>query len=146
MKANWYIDEGFVGVLAIYRGYTLRVTDAPGFRTEIFRLPKQVVEDRDGFDSLKYAQQWAESVVDFITENPTFDDVSDLGRLRQIQQEIGDLLDEAIEIVEEKDPLVVGRARAYWYPHIKIALGGEHEFMGQSMCSFQDTIDEMEES
>lgn len=36
-------------------------------------------------------------------------------------------------------------ARSYWIAHIQVALGGDYnEYMGGSMTSIQDTIDELE--
>lgn len=71
----------------------------------------------------------------------------DVDRLEEIREEIMELMDEAKKIVAgSKNRGAVGRADAYWIPHIEIALGGEHGYMDRSMCSMQDTIEELRRS
>ncbi len=57
-------------------------------------------------------------------------------RILEITEEIRELLQEAMDLDRE-------RARSYWYGHILIALGGEHGYMGRSMCSMTDTAEEL---
>jgi len=64
-------------------------------------------------------------------------------RIMEIAEEIRGLVGEAIELAREDDG-VYNRARSYWYPHILVALGGDHGFMGGSMCSMEDTARELE--
>jgi hypothetical protein len=66
-------------------------------------------------------------------------------RIMEIAEEIRELLQEAIDLAGEDD-MVYNRARSYWYPHILIALGGDHGYLGGSMCSMEDTARELEES
>jgi len=65
-------------------------------------------------------------------------------RIREIADEIRELLAEAMSIAGGDD-MVYTRARSYWYPHILIALGGDHGYLGGSMCSMEDTANELEE-
>lgn len=65
-------------------------------------------------------------------------------RILEITEEIRELLQEAMDLVrEEGTTLDRERARSYWYGHILIALGGEHGYMGRSMCSMTDTAEEL---
>lgn len=74
-------------------------------------------------------------------------DKPEVGRLREIQQEMLDLLGEAEEIVmRHADTMTAARAKSYWIPHIKCALIKEHEYLGSSMHDMDDTIKEMVES
>jgi hypothetical protein len=56
---------------------------------------------------------------------------------------------EQIEILDsvlsEIGGTVESRARSYWYAHIRTALDKNHGYMGGSMVTMQDTIDEFEE-
>jgi len=65
-------------------------------------------------------------------------------RIREIADEIRELLAEAIDLTDY-DSGAYSRARSYWYPHILIALGGDHGYLGSSMCSMEDTARELEE-
>ena len=65
-------------------------------------------------------------------------------RILEISEEIRDLLQEAMDLVRsEGTDFDRERARSYWYGHIQIALGGEHGYMGRSMCSMADTAEEL---
>lgn len=69
---------------------------------------------------------------------------AEVGRLREIQQEMLDLLGEAEDIVVRyADTMTTARAKSYWIPHIKTALTKEHEYLGGSMHDMDDTINEM---
>jgi hypothetical protein len=58
-----------------------------------------------------------------------------------------ELLDEAHDILRtSEDHFTLRRAESYWFAHIKVALDKEHAYLGGSMCSMQDTIDELSES
>lgn len=61
-------------------------------------------------------------------------------RFEEIKEQIKELIDEALDLVPEGG--VKARARAYWYPQIVMALDNDHEYMGRSMCSMQDTLEE----
>ena len=65
-------------------------------------------------------------------------------RILEISEEIRDLLQEAMDLVRsEGTDFDRERARSYWYGHIQIALGGDHGYMGRSMCSMADTAEEL---
>ena len=65
-------------------------------------------------------------------------------RILEITEEIRELLQEAMDLVRsEGTDLDRERARSYWYGHIQIALGGEHGYLGSSMCSMTDTAAEL---
>ena len=65
-------------------------------------------------------------------------------RILEISEEIRDLLQEAMDLVRsEGTDFDRERARSYWYGHIQIALGGDHGYMGSSMCSMTDTAEEL---
>ena len=73
-----------------------------------------------------------------------FEVTEDLDRLNDIKDEMENLLREARKIVHKYPEH--HRAEAYWIPHIKMALLKEHGYLGRSMCTMEDTINEMEES
>lgn len=65
-------------------------------------------------------------------------------RILEITEEIRELLQKAMDLVRvEGTDLDRERARSYWYGHILIALGGDHGYMGRSMCSMEDTAHEL---
>lgn len=66
-------------------------------------------------------------------------------RLNQIKTEIRDLLDEAGRLVrhEAESPITWERAKGYWYAQIAMALDTEHDYLGNSMVTMQDTINEL---
>ena len=73
----------------------------------------------------------------------------DKERFEEIIGEIGELVEEAISLLPDSDvyrnggyPVLVDKAKSYWYGHIKTALDDDHEFIGRSMCNMQDTLEE----
>ena len=67
-------------------------------------------------------------------------------RIMDISEEMQGLLREAMDLVRsEGTDLDRERARSYWYGHIQIALGGEHGYLGSSMCSMTDAAEELME-
>ena len=72
------------------------------------------------------------------------EDSDETYRLSEIKDEIKHLMGEAREIVEHSgDQQAWARAKSYWYGHILTALDNESEYMGSSMVTMQDTIDEI---
>jgi len=72
----------------------------------------------------------------------TVDSFEVMERLIDLKDELHEKLDEVQELLES-----VGfgaRADAYWMAHIKMALDKQHEYLGGSMVTMQDTIDELE--
>jgi len=68
--------------------------------------------------------------------------MSDKYRFEEIKVQIKELLEEAIELVPDH---ARARAKAYWYAHMSTSLDEDHGYMGGSMCSMQDTIEEFDE-
>ena len=72
------------------------------------------------------------------------EDSDETYRLSEIKDEIKHLMGEAREIVEHSgNESAWARAKSYWYGHILTALDKDSEYMGSSMVTMQDTIDEM---
>lgn len=76
--------------------------------------------------------------------NPTLSRDDVINELDSIQSQILDLVDQA------KDTLKMGgfegalmRANAYWVAHIICALSNDHGYLGGSMVTLADTIDEL---
>ena len=64
-------------------------------------------------------------------------------RLQEIKNEISELLFEAKQLLPKG--IVGDRAKSYWLPHMQMALDNSHDYLGGSMCTMQETIDEMED-
>jgi hypothetical protein len=62
-------------------------------------------------------------------------------QLTDIKNEIKVLIDNALHIIKNADKGEYERARMYWYAHIVMALDKEHEYLGGSMFTMQDSID-----
>jgi hypothetical protein len=66
------------------------------------------------------------------------------GRIMEIADEMNSLLEEAMGLVRQVgSPTDIARARSYWLGHIRIAIGGDHGYLGGSMCSMIDTANEL---
>lgn len=63
-------------------------------------------------------------------------------RLSEIKEEIKELMSEVQSLISNNER-IWGRAKGYWYAHIISALDKEHSYMGSSMVTMQDTIDEL---
>jgi hypothetical protein len=72
----------------------------------------------------------------------------DIARLLEIKDEIKGLLEEARDTLrnDSNDSFALRRAESYWYAHILTALDKDHGYLGGSMCTMQDTIDEVIEA
>lgn len=64
-------------------------------------------------------------------------------RLTEIKEQMLELLDEAKDLLPEG--MTKERAKCYWYVHIKTAILKEHEFLGGSLVTVDDTISELGE-
>lgn len=62
-------------------------------------------------------------------------------RLQEIKEQMLELLDEAKELIPEG--MTKERAKCYWYAHIKTAILKEHEYLGGSMVTMEETIEEI---
>jgi len=67
----------------------------------------------------------------------------DKNRFEEIIGEIRELLDEALDLVPEG--FARSRAESYWYGNMIVNVTDDHGYMGGSMCSMQDTLEEFEE-
>lgn len=68
--------------------------------------------------------------------------MSDKYRFEEIKVQIKGLLEEALYLVPDH---ARARAESYWYANIAMALDEDHGYLGGSMCSMQDTIEEFDE-
>ena len=67
----------------------------------------------------------------------------DKNRFEEIIGEIKELLDEALDLVPEG--FARSRAESYWYGNMIVNETDDHGYMGGSMCSMQDTLEEFDE-
>ena len=67
----------------------------------------------------------------------------DRERFEEIIGEIKELLEEAIDLVPEG--IARSRAESYWYGNMIVNVNDDHGYMGRSMCSMQDTLEEFDE-
>lgn len=63
--------------------------------------------------------------------------------LTEIKNQIKNLLDEARVLIKNTDYNAWERARKYWYAHIITALDDDHNYLGSSSVTMQDTINEL---
>jgi hypothetical protein len=64
-----------------------------------------------------------------------------IDNLEEIKYQMLELLDQAICLIPEGR--AKSRAECYWYAHIKTAITKEHFYLGGSMCTMDDTIEEL---
>lgn len=64
-------------------------------------------------------------------------------RLTEIKEQMLELLEEAKDLLPED--ICKERAKCYWYVHIKTAILKEHDFLGGSLVTVDDTISELGE-
>lgn len=65
-------------------------------------------------------------------------------RLREIQEEIGNLVHEAKDIIKEAAPEEYERARRYWAAHIEGALSQSYGWLGGSFVDMDGSIEAIE--
>ena len=64
--------------------------------------------------------------------------------LEDIQIEMEELINVARRLIQASEfPGALSRAEAYWIPHIRTALSKDHCYLGGSMCTMEDTIQEI---
>lgn len=68
--------------------------------------------------------------------------IENIKRLEEIKNKISELLDEVRQIVKSY-PVVYQRADAYWLAHIECALSKDSKYVGSSMVTMEDTINEI---
>jgi len=70
--------------------------------------------------------------------------VEAIERLTEIKEQMLELLEEAKDLLPEG--MTKERAKCYWYAQIKTAVLKEHEFLGGSLVTIDDTISELSEN
>ena len=64
--------------------------------------------------------------------------------LRELQVQMLECLDQAKRLIEQTgQSMTLQRAESYWLAHARIALTNSHGYLGGSMCSMEDTIEEI---
>ena len=67
----------------------------------------------------------------------------DKERFDEIRYEIQNLIEEALSLLPEN---LQSQAESYWYAQMCMALYNDHQFLGSSGCSMEDTYKNWEES
>jgi hypothetical protein len=70
--------------------------------------------------------------------------MKDVLRLQDIKDEIKELVYEAQDLIP-RDTIEFSRAKSYWLPHILMALDKDHDYLGGSMFTMQETVDDLNE-
>lgn len=70
---------------------------------------------------------------------PETDMTETIERLAEIKDEIAALVDEAQDLL--RDTPEADRAESYWIAQIRCALDDDHDYLGGSMVTLQDSID-----
>lgn len=72
---------------------------------------------------------------------------------QEIVDELGEIQSQILELVDQARGLLrcnglqgaLMRAESYWIAHVTTAISNNHGYLGKSMVSLQDTIDEIED-
>lgn len=70
-----------------------------------------------------------------------------MGRLREIQEEMLNLLEEARSLVSRKSKthrMTYERMKAYWHGHIQMALTDDHMYLGSGGATMQEAVNDIE--
>ena len=67
-----------------------------------------------------------------------------IDRLTEIQEEMEELIWEVSDLV--RGTCAEDRAESYWMAHIKMALSNNNGYLGGSMVTMADTIEELKEN
>ena len=73
---------------------------------------------------------------------------------QEIVDELGEIQSQILELVEQARALLrrnelqgaLMRAESYWIAHVTTAISNNHGYLGKSMVSLQDTIDEIKDT
>ncbi len=68
--------------------------------------------------------------------------IDNIKRLEEIKNKISKLLDDIRQIIKSY-PVIYQRADAYWLAHIECALSKDCRYIGSSMVTMEDTIEEI---
>jgi len=70
---------------------------------------------------------------------------SDVERLKEIKDQMLELLEDALGIVKQSgNKFQYDRAKAYWHPHIQMALTDDHWYLGKDGATLESAIDALE--
>ena len=72
---------------------------------------------------------------------------------QEIVDELGEIQSQILELVDQARALLrrnelqgaLMRAESYWIAHVTTAISNNHGYLGKSMVSLQDTIDEIKD-
>jgi hypothetical protein len=72
-------------------------------------------------------------------------------RLKEAAETLLEVKEQMIELLETARKALRGtdeedRAKGYWWAHIRCALDNDHEYLGGSMTTMQDSIDALTEA
>ena len=73
---------------------------------------------------------------------------------QEIVDELGEIQSQILELVEQARALLrrnelqgaLMRAESYWIAHVTTAISNNHGYLGKSIVSLQDTIDEIKDA
>ena len=73
---------------------------------------------------------------------------------QEIVDELGEIQSQILELVDQARALLrrnelqgaLMRAESYWIAHVTTAISNNHGYLGKSMVSLQDTIDEIKDA
>lgn len=65
-------------------------------------------------------------------------------RLKEIKDQVKDQISEAKDLLRFVKPIIKERAKAYWLPQIETALDNDHNWLGNSMFTMEDTIEDLD--
>lgn len=65
-------------------------------------------------------------------------------RLMEIKNDIKDQIEEAKSLLRSVKTITKERAKSYWISQIETALDNDHNWLGGSMCTMDDTINELD--
>lgn len=90
-----------------------------------------------------------EEVEEEISPSREVDITEEIEQLIEMREQMIEMLHEADGIIRQAanqvgSRLIHERARSYWIGHLNQALSNESEYLGKSMYTFEDTIQELE--
>lgn len=67
-------------------------------------------------------------------------------RLQEIHQQMMELLEESITIVRQSGKKsLYDRAKAYWHPHIAMALSDDHSYIGKDGATMEEAVNALQD-
>lgn len=65
-------------------------------------------------------------------------------RLKEIKDQMKDQISEAKDLLRFVKPIIKERAKSYWLSQIETALDSDHNWLGNSMFTMEDTIEDLD--